>query len=179
MLVGYPRVSTGDQTVDLQKDALAAATCGQVFTDVTSGAKASRPGLDAELGYVREGDTLVVWRLDRLGRSLPHLIETISDLAARGVEFHSLTESLDTTKARSRYHPGCRAQGLQCVVRAGHVRRWTAKSEAQRDPGSAVGAKHHCFTRHDLMVFLKASGARFSGFGVNLAWPYAARDGIA
>lgn len=96
MLVGYAHVSTGDQTLDLQKDALAVAACGQVFTDVTSGAKASRPGLDAALAYVREGDTIVVWRLVRLGRSLPHLIETISDLAARG-GFRSLTESIDTT----------------------------------------------------------------------------------
>jgi DNA invertase Pin-like site-specific DNA recombinase len=97
MLVGYARVSTGDQTLDLQKDALAAAACGQVFTDVTSGAKSSRPGLDAALAYVRAGDTIAVWRLDRLGRSLPHLIETVSGLEARGVGFRSLTESIDTT----------------------------------------------------------------------------------
>jgi len=97
MLVGYARVSTGDQTLDLQKDALAAAACGQVFTDVTSGAKSSRPGLDAALAYVRAGDTLAVWRLDRLGRSLQHLIETVSGLEARGVGFRSLTEAIDTT----------------------------------------------------------------------------------
>lgn len=97
MLIGYARVSTGDQTLDLQQDALAAAGCGQVFTDVTSGAKSSRPGIDAALDYVREGDTIVVWRLDRLGRSLQHLIDTVNALEARGVGFRSLTESIDTT----------------------------------------------------------------------------------
>ena len=96
MLIGYARVSTGDQTLDLQKDALAVTGCDQVFTDVTSGAKASRPGLDAALAYVREGDTIVVWRLDRLGRSLQHLIDTVNGLEARGVGFRSLTESIDT-----------------------------------------------------------------------------------
>ncbi len=97
MLIGYARVSTGDQTLDLQKDALAVAGCGQVFTDVTSGAKSSRPGIDAALDYVRAGDTIVVWRLDRLGRSLQHLIDTVNGLEARGVGFRSLTESIDTT----------------------------------------------------------------------------------
>jgi DNA invertase Pin-like site-specific DNA recombinase len=97
MLVGYARVSTGDQTLDLQKDALAVAECGQVFTDVTSGAKSSRPGLDAALTYVRQGDTIVIWRLDRLGRSLQHLIDTVSRLEARGIGFRSLTEAIDTT----------------------------------------------------------------------------------
>lgn len=97
-LVGYARVFTGDQTLDLQKDALAGAECGQVFTDGTSGARSSRPGLDAARAYVREGDTIVVWRLDRLGRSLQHLNETVSDLEARGIEFRSLTDAIDTTK---------------------------------------------------------------------------------
>jgi hypothetical protein len=81
MLIGYARVSTTDQTLDLQKDALEKAGCERIFTDTVSGAKAERIGLNDAVTYVRKGDTLVVWRLDRLGRSLPHLIETITDLS--------------------------------------------------------------------------------------------------
>ncbi len=97
MEIGYARVSTGEQTLDLQLDALAKAGCGKVFEETASGAKAERPVLQDVLGYLRAGDTLVVWRLDRLGRSLRHLIETVADLAARGIGFKSLTEQIDTT----------------------------------------------------------------------------------
>ena len=97
MLIGYARVSTSDQTLDLQKDALEKAGCERIFTDTASGAKAERTGLDEALSYVRKGDTLVVWRLDRLGRSLKHLIETITKLNERGIGFKSITESIDTT----------------------------------------------------------------------------------
>ena len=97
MLIGYARVSTTDQTLDLQKDALEKAGCERIFTDTASGAKAERIGLDDALSYVRPDDTLVVWRLDRLGRSLKHLIETITALNERGVGFRSLTERIDTT----------------------------------------------------------------------------------
>jgi DNA invertase Pin-like site-specific DNA recombinase len=97
MLIGYARVSTTDQTLDLQKDALEKAGCSRIFTDTASGAKAERIGLDEALNYVRPGDTIVVWRLDRLGRSLRHLIETITGLNNRGVGFKSITESIDTT----------------------------------------------------------------------------------
>ena len=96
-LVGYARVSTQDQNADLQEDALSEAGCEKVFTDKASGAQADRPQLDAALSYLREGDVLVVWRLDRLGRSLKHLITVVSDLEDRGVGFRSLTESIDTT----------------------------------------------------------------------------------
>jgi DNA invertase Pin-like site-specific DNA recombinase len=95
MFIGY--VSTADQTLDLQKDALEKAGCTKIFTDTASGAKAERTGLDEALHYVRSGDTLVVWRLDRLGRSLRHLIETITGLANREIGFKSITESIDTT----------------------------------------------------------------------------------
>ena len=81
----------------LQLDALAKAGCARVFEDKASGAKADRPGLAAALGFVREGDILTVWKLDRLGRSLPHLIETVNALETRGVSFRSLTEAIDTT----------------------------------------------------------------------------------
>ena len=96
-LIGYARVSTAEQDTALQVDALRKAGCERVFEDTASGAKADRPGLADALAYLRDGDVLAVWRLDRLGRSLPHLIETIAALEARGVGFRSLTESIDTT----------------------------------------------------------------------------------
>src|SRR3954470_18612384 len=97
MLIGYARVSTQDQTLNLQKDALEKLGCNKIFTDTASGAKAERKGLDEALEYVREGDTLVVWRLDRLGRSLKHLIETITELNNRKIGFKSIQENIDTT----------------------------------------------------------------------------------
>ena len=96
-LIGYARVSTAEQDIALQTDALRNAGCERVFEDTASGAKADRPGLADALAYLRDGDVLVVWRLDRLGRSLPHLIETVGKLEARGVGFRSLTENIDTT----------------------------------------------------------------------------------
>lgn len=101
-LIGYARVSTAEQDTALQTDALRKVGCDKIFEDTASGAKAERPGLAAALAYVREGDTLVVWRLDRLGRSLPHLIETIGALEARGVGFRSLSEAIDTTTSGGR-----------------------------------------------------------------------------
>ena len=89
MLVGNARVSTQDQTLDLQKDALEKIGCTRIYTDTASGAKAERKGLEDALGYVREGDILVVWRLDRLGRSLRHLIETVTELDKKGIGFKS------------------------------------------------------------------------------------------
>jgi DNA invertase Pin-like site-specific DNA recombinase len=97
MLIGYARVSTQDQTLNLQKDALEKIGCSKIFTDTASGAATERKGLDAALAYVREGDSLVVWKLDRLGRSLKHLIETITNLNNRKIGFKSLTENIDTT----------------------------------------------------------------------------------
>ena len=97
MLIGYARVSTVEQTLALQEDALQAAGCTQVFTDTLSGAKADRPGLAQALAFLRPGYVLVVWRLDRLGRSLKALIELLTRLDERGVGFKSLTEQLDTT----------------------------------------------------------------------------------
>src|SRR5438067_11238835 len=97
MLIGYARVSTSDQTINLQKDALEHIGCSKIFTDTISGATTERHGLHDALAYVREGDTLIVWRLDRLGRSLKHLIETITQLNNRKIGFKSITESIDTT----------------------------------------------------------------------------------
>lgn len=97
MLIGYARVSTHEQTLALQEDALKAASCDQLYKDIVSGAQTERDGLDQALRYARRGDTLVVWRLDRLGRSLKHLLEVLTDLEQRGIGFRSLTESIDTT----------------------------------------------------------------------------------
>src|SRR5512132_2029891 len=99
MLIGYARVSTSDPTLDLQRDALQKAGCDRIFTDTASGAKAERIGLDEALSYVRPGDTLVVWRLDRLGRSLSHLIETITGLNNRTIGLRRLTENIGRTTA--------------------------------------------------------------------------------
>jgi DNA invertase Pin-like site-specific DNA recombinase len=95
-LIGYARVSTTDQHLHLQQDALKSAGCLKIFTDTISGATTERKGLDEALDYVRSGDTLVVWRLDRLGRSLKHLIETVTMLQEKGIGFKSLTEQIDT-----------------------------------------------------------------------------------
>jgi DNA invertase Pin-like site-specific DNA recombinase len=97
MFIGYARVSTQDQTLNLQKDALEKIGCTKIFTDTASGAKAERKGLEEALEFLREGDILVVWRLDRLGRSLKHLIETITKLNNRKTGFKSITENIDTT----------------------------------------------------------------------------------
>ena len=97
MLIGYCRVSTQDQNLALQQDALTKASCGKIFSDTASGAKVDRPGLTEALSHLREGDTLVVWKLDRLGRSLKQLIEVAQDLEKRGVGLKSLQEQIDTT----------------------------------------------------------------------------------
>jgi DNA invertase Pin-like site-specific DNA recombinase len=97
MRIGYARVSTHEQNMDLQLDALKRAGCERVFRDIISGAKAERPGWEQAKAALREGDTLVVWRLDRLGRSLGHLIKVVSDLSESNIGFYSLTESIDTT----------------------------------------------------------------------------------
>ena len=97
MIYGYARVSTGDQTTDLQKDALAKAGCDRIFTDVASGAKAHRPELDHMLDLLRKGDTVVVWKLDRLGRSMQNLVDLMTMFDEKGVQFRSLTESIDTS----------------------------------------------------------------------------------
>jgi DNA invertase Pin-like site-specific DNA recombinase len=101
MLIGYARVSTNEQHLDLQRDALrnAGVSPKNIFTDKITGTKQERPGLEAALSHLREGDTFVVWRLDRLGRSLKHLIETVTRLQAQHIAFKSITENIDTSTA--------------------------------------------------------------------------------
>jgi DNA invertase Pin-like site-specific DNA recombinase len=102
MLVGYARVSTQDQNTALQLDALKAAGCEKLFVEKASGASRDRPELKAAVDYVRSGDTLVVWKLDRLARSLRQLIDTVAMLEERGIGLRSLTEAIDTTTAGGR-----------------------------------------------------------------------------
>lgn len=96
MKVGYVRISTGDQSLDLQKDAVQVEGCCEIFEDIASGAKSDRPGLQEALKYLREGDVLVVWKLDRLGRSLKNLIELCLNLHEKGIHLKSMRENIDT-----------------------------------------------------------------------------------
>ena len=99
MQIGYARVSTDDQNLDLQNDALKQAGCDKIIEEKASGAKTDRAGLDEALSFLRKGDTLVVWRLDRLGRSLQHLIQVVNQLREKGIYFRSIQESLDTSSS--------------------------------------------------------------------------------
>ena len=102
MLIGYMRVSTGEQSLDLQRDALALVGCERVYDDVCSGRTPERPGLSKALEVARAGDALVVWKLDRIGRSLPHVVGLVGDLHKRGIGLKVLTGDVDTTTATGR-----------------------------------------------------------------------------
>jgi len=139
-MIGYARVSTEDQNLDLQQRALKAAGCVQIFEDQVSGATVRRPGLDQALAVLGEGDVLAVWRLDRLGRSLPHLIELIRTIGERGAGFRSLTENIDTTTAGGRlvFHMmGALAEFERALIQE----RTKAGMRAARARGAAVGRK--------------------------------------
>ncbi len=97
MLIGYARISTNEQNLDLQKDALEKAGCEKIHVEKASGKSSNRPELGKAMNYLREGDTLVVWRLDQQGRSMKHLMELITQLEEKGIGFRSLTEAMDTT----------------------------------------------------------------------------------
>src|SRR3984893_9740265 len=119
MLIGYARVSTIDQNLALQRDALTEAGCAKIFTEQMSGAVTDRPALHDALEFARSGDTLIVWKLDRLARSMKQLIETVETLRVRGIGFRSLTEALDTTTAQGRlvFHMfGALADDAESVV---------------------------------------------------------------
>ncbi len=103
MQIGYIRVSTNDQNTDLQRNALISSGCEQVFEDKISGTKSDRPGLKRLLKKLSRGDTLVVWKLDRLGRSMRHLVVLVEELRDRGVNFRSLTDSIDTSTSMGRF----------------------------------------------------------------------------
>ncbi len=103
MLIGYVRVSTNDQNTELQRNALECAGCELIFEDKISGTKSDRPGLKKLLRTLSEGDTLVVWKLDRLGRSMRHLVILVEELRERGVNFRSLTDAIDTSTPMGRF----------------------------------------------------------------------------
>lgn len=103
MLIGYARVSTAEQHLDLQTAALTQAGCQRVFDDTMSGSRAERPGLASARAMLRAGDTLVVWKLDRLGRSVKHLVDLVGELHQQGVHFKSLTDAIDTATASGRF----------------------------------------------------------------------------
>ncbi|VTZ25817.1 Serine recombinase PinE [Methylocella tundrae] len=139
MKIGYARISTDEQSLDLQRDALTKAGCAEVFEDRgVSGVAAQRPGLEAALARMASGDVLVVWKLDRLGRSLPHLIETVRQLGALGAGFASLSESIDTTTAGGKliFHiMGALAEFERSLI----VERVTAGIAAAKKRGKHVG----------------------------------------
>lgn len=103
MMIGYARVSTQDQNLDLQTEALTRAGCEKIYEDKISGVRAERPGLTRALEMLREGDTLVVWKLDRLGRSVKQLVDMVGELHRRGVQFKSLTDAIDTGTPAGRF----------------------------------------------------------------------------
>ena len=140
MLIGYARVSTIDQNLALQRDALTEAGCGKIFTEQMSGAVTDRPALHDALEFARSGDTLIVWKLDRLARSMKQLIETIEKLRLRNIGFRSLTEALDTTTAQGRlvFHMfGALAEFERSLIRertqAGARRRAARPADARRN----------------------------------------------
>lgn len=102
MFIGYARISTSDQSLNLQIDALKKNRCERLFSEIASGAKSDRPELQKALDFARKGDTIIVWKLDRLGRSLKHLVETVAVLESRGVHFQSLQEAINTSSAGGR-----------------------------------------------------------------------------
>lgn len=138
MLIGYARVSTDDQNLSLQNDALEKAGCEKIFTDTISGSKAKRPGLDECLNYARPGDTVVVWRLDRLGRSLKDLISLVVAMDEKGIGMRSLNEMIDTSSSSGKliFHIfGALAEFERNLIRE----RTTAGLEAARARGRVGG----------------------------------------
>ena len=150
MLVGYARVSTRDQTHALQLDALSKAGCERIFEETASGAQRDRPQLAAALDYVRKGDAIVVWKLDRLSRSIKQLIETVEHLERREIGFRSLTEQIDTTTAGGRliFHIfGALAEFERSIIRE----RSRAGLEAARARGR-IGGRPRALSPTDLIA---------------------------
>lgn len=140
MLIGYARVSTQDQNLELQTEALTKAGCKKIFEDKISGSKSERPGLAKAQESLREGDTLVVWKLDRLGRSVRHLVDLVGKLHKEGVQFKSLTDSIDTGTASGRFFFHVMAS-LAEMERELTVERTRAGLEVARQLGRKGGRK--------------------------------------
>ena len=148
MLIGYACVSTLDQKPGLQTDALNAIGCERIFSEKASGAQRDRPELKAALDYLRDGDTLVVWKLDRLARSMRQLIETVEDLQARSIELRSLTESIDTATPGGRlvFHIfGALAEFERAIIRE----RTSAGLQVARERGRK-GGRPRTLTEKDI-----------------------------
>ena len=140
MLIGYARVSTQDQNLDLQIEALTNAGCEKLFHDKTSGSRAERPGLSKVLEALREGDTLVVWKLDRLGRSVKNLVDLVSALQKQEIQFKSLTDAIDTGTSSGRFFFHVMASLAQ-MERELTVERTRAGLEVARKLGRKGGRK--------------------------------------
>lgn len=141
MMIGYARISTSDQDHALQRDALTAAGCTRIVEETASGSKTDRPQLMLLMDMMRDGDVLVVWKLDRLGRSMRHLIETIDDLNKRNIGFRCLTQNIDTTTANGRLVFGVFAAMAE-FERSLIIERTKAGLEAAKKRGTKLGAKH-------------------------------------
>lgn len=140
MLIGYARVSTQDQNLELQYDALRKAGCEKIVEDQVSGSRAERPGLNKVMELLREGDTLVVWKLDRLGRSVKHLVDLVSELSNSGIHFKSLTDAIDTSTTSGRFFFHIMASLAQ-MERELTVERTRAGLEVARQLGRTGGRK--------------------------------------
>lgn len=140
MLIGYARVSTQDQNLDLQIEALTKSGCQRIFDDKISGSRAERPGLSKALEMLREGDTLVVWKLDRLGRSVKNLVDLVGELHKQDVQFKSLTDSIDTGTPSGRFFFHVMAS-LAEMERELTVERTRAGLEIARQLGRKGGRK--------------------------------------
>lgn len=140
MLIGYARVSTQDQNLDLQREALLSAGCQKIFEDKISGSRTERPGLNKTLEMLREDDTLVVWKLDRLGRSVKHLVDLVSSLGKQNIHFKSLTDSIDTSTPSGRFFFHVMAS-LAEMERELAIERTRAGLEMARQLGRCGGRK--------------------------------------
>jgi len=140
MMIGYARVSTQDQNLELQAEALEKVGCKKIFDDKISGNKAERPGLSKALEMLREGDTFVVWKLDRLGRSVKHLVEFVGGLHKKGIQFKSLTDNIDTKTSSGRFFFHVMAS-LAEMERDLTVERTRAGLEIARQLGRKGGRK--------------------------------------
>ena len=140
MLIGYARVSSIDQNIDLQIDALNGDGCTKIFTDKQSGSSKNREGLETALSYIRKGDTLVVWKLDRLGRSLKRLIELVDDFDKSGINFKSITDGINTSTPAGRFFFHIMAS-LSQMERELLIERTKAGLAAARERGRIGGRK--------------------------------------
>ena len=140
MLIGYARVSTQDQNLDLQTEALTKVGCKKIYNDKISGSRAERPGLTKALEMLREGDTLVVWKLDRLGRSVKNLVDLVGELHQQGIQFKSLTDAIDTGTPSGRFFFHVMAS-LAAMERELTVERTRAGLEVVRQLGRKGGRR--------------------------------------